>query len=67
MAREPESLILEYLRRLDAGMQLLREDVGDLKRRLTGVEEGLAGVNCRLDRLDGRVERIERRLDLAEA
>ncbi|MEQ8814901.1 MAG: hypothetical protein RLO51_13100 [Thalassobaculum sp.] len=67
MTREPESLILEYLRRLDAGMQLLREDVGDLKRRLTGVEEGLAGVNRRLDRLDGRVERIERRLDLAEA
>ncbi|MEQ9333204.1 hypothetical protein [Thalassobaculum sp.] len=67
MTREPESLILEYLRRLDAGMQLLREDVGDLKRRLTGVEEGLAGVNRRLDRLDGRVERIERRLDPAEA
>ncbi len=67
MTREPESLILEYLRRLDAGMQLLREDVGDLKRCLTGVEEGLAGVNRRLDRLDCRVERIERRLDLAEA
>ena len=67
MTREPESLILGYLRRLDAGVQLLREDVGDLKRRLTGVEEGLAGVNRRLDRLDGRVERIERRLDLAEA
>ena len=67
MSRVPENLILEYLRRLDAGMQLLREDVGDLKRRLTGVEEGLAGVNRRLDRLDGRVERIERRLDLAEA
>lgn len=67
MARQPESLILEYLRRLDAGVQLLREDIGDLKRRVTGVEEGLAGVNRRLDRLDGRVERIERRLNLAEA
>jgi archaellum component FlaC len=66
MAREPDSLVLEYLRRLDAGMQLLREDVGDLKRRMTGVEEGLAGVNRRLDRLDERAGRIERRLDLAE-
>ncbi|GHD39898.1 hypothetical protein GCM10017083_02530 [Thalassobaculum fulvum] len=67
MAASHESLVLEYLRRLDASVQLLREDVGDLKRRTTGVEEGIAGVNRRLDRLDGRVERIERRLDLAEA
>ena len=81
MACEPESLILEYLRRLDAGVQLLRGDVAELKRRMTGVEEELvsvnrrvsgvderlAGVNRRLDRLDGRVERIERRLGLAEA
>ncbi len=67
MAREPDNLVLEYLRRLDAGVQLLREDVGDLKRRMTGVEEGLAGVNHRLERLDERVGRIERRLDLAEA
>ena len=67
MAREPDNLVLEYLRRLDAGVQLLREDVGDLKRRMTGVEDGIAGVNRRLERLDERVGRIEQRLDLAEA
>ena len=67
MAPEPENLVIQYLRRLDAGVQLLREDLGDLKRRMTGVEEGLVGVNRRLDRLDGRVERIERRLELTEA
>src|SRR3546814_14302884 len=79
--RSPESLILQYLRRLDSGLQGVREDIGDLKRRMTGVEEGqlnlgrqilsveegLLGVNRRLDRLDGRVERIERRLELTEA
>lgn len=64
MAREPENLVLQYLRRLDAGVQLLREDVGDLKRRLAGLEDSVVGVSRRLDRLDERVERIERRLDL---
>lgn len=67
MAMEPDSLILQYFRRLDAGQREMRDDIADLKRRMTGVEEGLAGVNRRLDRLDGRVERIERHLDLAEA
>jgi archaellum component FlaC len=67
MAEEPDGLVLQYLRRLDTTTQAMREEIGDLKRRMTGVEEGLAGVNRRLDRLDGRVERIERRLDLAEA
>lgn len=67
MANEPEGLILQYLRRLDRGQQEMREDLGDLKRRMTGVEEGLVGVNRRLDRLDGRVERIDRRLELTDA
>jgi len=67
MASEPDSLILQYLRRLDAGVQLLREDFADMKRRVTAVEEALGGVNRRLDRIEARVERIERRLDLAEA
>jgi len=81
MAREPDNIVLQYLRRLDAGIQLLRADVADLKRLTTGVEEELVsvnhringlderlvGVNRQLDRLDGRVERIERRLGVAEA
>ena len=80
-ATEPESLVLQYLRRLGSTVQATREDLGDLKRRMPSVEEGLVGlsrrvlgveealvgVNRRLDRLDDRVERIERRLDFAEA
>jgi hypothetical protein len=34
---------------------------------MTSVEEGLAGVNRRLDRLEVRVERIEKRLELSDA
>ena len=55
MAREPESLILEYLRRLDAGVQLLRGDVAELKRRMTGVEEELVSVNRRVSVVDERL------------
>jgi hypothetical protein len=39
----------------------------DLKVRATATEEAIAGVNRRLDRLETRVERIEKRLDLVEA
>ncbi|MEC8675237.1 MAG: hypothetical protein VXY54_05360 [Pseudomonadota bacterium] len=67
MTTEPENLILEMLRRLDGKVDRLAEDVADLKTRMTAVEEGLAGVNRRLDRLEARVERIERRRDLAGA
>jgi hypothetical protein len=44
----------------------MAEDLHDLKTR-TSVEEGLAGVNRRLDRLEVRVERIEKRLELSDA
>lgn len=63
---DPDSVVLRLLRRMDAKLDRLQDDVADLKVRMTSVEEGLAGVNRRLDRLDARVDRIERRLDLAE-
>ena len=66
MTIEPENLILEMLRRLDRKVDRLAEDVADLKTRMTAVEEGLAGVNRRLGRLEALVDRIEHRLDLAE-
>lgn len=80
MADPPENLIFEYLRRLDTKLDRVLEDIGDLKIRMTAVEERLArtdvaianlelsmaGINRRIDRLDVRLDRIERRLDLAE-
>jgi archaellum component FlaC len=67
MADEPDNLVLQYLRRIDQRVERLTHDMHDMKLRMTSVEEGLAGVNRRLDRLEDRVERIERRLDLVEA
>jgi archaellum component FlaC len=67
MADEPDNLVLQMLRRMDVKLDRLIDDVQDLKIPMTHVEEGLAGVNRRLDRLEIRVDRIERRLDLVDA
>ena len=67
MAKEPENITLVYLRRIDERTSRIADDLQDLKTRMTSVEEGLAGVNRRLDRLETRVDRIDRRLELTDA
>ena len=74
MTEQTESLILEILKRMQGDMADMKADVSDIKLRVTATEEHLAtmmmsiaGLNSRLDKLDGRVLRIERRLDLTEA
>jgi predicted nuclease with TOPRIM domain len=64
-------LIYAVLQRMQADMSELKFDMRDLKVRTTMVEEHLgstliaiSGVNSRLDRLNDRVERIERRFAL---
>ena len=66
MAVEPGNIVLQYLPRFDEKLDRVIDEMLEVKVRLTGVEEGVAGVNRRLDRLEVRVERIERRLDLVE-
>jgi archaellum component FlaC len=66
MADETDNIVLVMLRRIDQRTERMAEDLQDLKVRMTAVEEGLAGVNRRIDRLEQRVERIERRLDLVD-
>ena len=67
MADEPDNLILTFLRRMDAKIDRLGDDMRDVKLRLTNLEEAFVGMQRRFDRLEIRVERIERRLDLVEA
>ena len=67
MADEPDNIVLAILRKIDQRTERMAEDLQDLKVRVTSVEEGLAGVNRRLDRLEIRVERIEKRLELTDA
>lgn len=75
MSDEPENLMLIFLRRLDAKMDRVLEDVGDARHRLTTLEiqvsqltsteaSHYAGTAQRLDRVEQRLDRIERRLDL---
>jgi predicted nucleic acid-binding Zn-ribbon protein len=73
MSDEPDNVIHILLRRLDAKLDRIIDDVGDLKGRMTGVELELgrlsvrvAETNARIDRIEVRLDRIERRLDLVE-
>jgi hypothetical protein len=68
-----ENLILEMLRRMDQRMQLMADDLSDIKLRVTATEEHLAsimmsiaGLNSRME-IAGRVSRIERRMNLTDA
>lgn len=78
---EIENLLLEHLRALRADVSLIREDMRDMRLRLTSLEQGQATIirqtgalietdarlQVGLDRLADRVERIEHRLDIVEA
>jgi archaellum component FlaC len=64
MAEEPDNIVLGMLRRMDAKLDRVVEDLHDLKVRMTAVAEGLNVVQRRIDRLEDRVERLEKRFDL---
>jgi hypothetical protein len=67
MAEEPQNLVLEHLRYIRGAVDGLRDDMLEMKTRLGLVEETCASLSRRLDRLDERVGRIERRLDITPA
>jgi predicted nuclease with TOPRIM domain len=60
-------LSFEYLRHIRSAVDGLRDDMREVKGRLGILESQYANLSNRLDRLDGRVERIEQRLNPAEA
>lgn len=66
MTTEPDNVVLIILRRLDAKVDRVIDDLRDIKTRMTAVEEAVNGVNRRLDRHDARLDRIERRLELVD-
>jgi archaellum component FlaC len=66
MSDEPDSLVLRYLRRIDEKLDRVIDDVGDLKRRVSNLEESVVGLTRRIDRLEIRLERVVRRLELID-
>ena len=73
MTAENESLILEILKRIQADVAGIKQEMSDLKMRVNILEGHVQGLlaaqhltNDRLDRMDQRIGRIETRLDLVE-
>jgi predicted nuclease with TOPRIM domain len=73
MADDPNNIVLEHLRVIRADVSDVREDMREVKQRLTslGVSAAnlhgdFAGQSTRIDRLESRLERIENRLDLRD-
>jgi archaellum component FlaC len=64
---EAENLVLEHLRYMRTALDGVRDDIREIKGRLGTLESQYANISNRMDRLDGRIERIERRLQLTEA
>jgi predicted nuclease with TOPRIM domain len=74
MTDKTSALILEHMRALRMDMGELRADVRDMRGRLTSLEVSaanlhgdFAGQSERIDRIEGRLERIEHRLRLRDA
>ena len=62
-----DNLVLEHLRAIRSTVERLSEDMQEVKGRLGILEQQYAIISNRFDRLDDRVLRIEKRLDLVEA
>ena len=74
MADEPDDLVLTYLRRIEAKLDRIAENlrgpagcVGAAGQQIGTCGQQYASRSIRIDRLDSRIERIERRLDLLPA
>jgi predicted nuclease with TOPRIM domain len=63
---ETDNIVLEHLRHIRSTVDGLRDDMREMKSRMGILENQYASLLTRLDRLDARVERIERRLELAD-
>ena len=64
---DADNIVLEHLRYIRGAVDGLRDDMREVKGRLGIHESQYARLSNRLDRVDGRIERIEQRLSLAEA
>ena len=77
MVDDPDNLVLVYLRRIDAKVDAIAQDIRELKERVSSVEVAVASVrrdiavlaetDARLqnvDRMREDIGRIQRRLDL---
>jgi archaellum component FlaC len=67
MTEEPHDLILEHLRAIRGTVERIEHDVKDLKFRVGQIEQTLVHHSSRFDRMDERLDSIEKRLGLVDA
>ncbi len=67
MSDAPDNPVLTMLRAIRGGLCEVRADVAAIKERAALLEISFAGLSRRIDRLAGDMERVRRRLDLADA
>ncbi len=81
MTNGTDDMVMPMLRQIQAGVGQIGADMQDVKQRLTSLELGFARLtqevgrlhedfanqSARIVRIDQRLDRIERRLDLADA
>ena len=74
MTESIENIVLEHLCYIRRSMDELRLDIADLKTRVTAIEITtaqivtlLAAQSSRMNRIEDRLARVERRLELVEA
>ena len=66
MAEVTNELIFEVLKQIQGDVSPIKSDLRDVKIRVTNLEEGQAAINRRLDRIDDRLDRMERRVGLVD-
>jgi phage shock protein A len=73
VADEPDSIVLQFLRRMDQRLDRIEQRTEELIGRAGSVEDQLSGLRAdvvrlehRIDGLDKRMARVERRFDLVE-
>ena len=59
--------ILEHLLHIRSALDAMHQDRRELKRSLGALENRYLSISTQLDRINSRIERIERRLDLTDA
>ncbi|WP_421725371.1 hypothetical protein [Bauldia sp.] len=62
-----DNIVLEHLRAIRETQDRHSEDLREIKGRLGILEQQYANLSNRLDRMDERISRIEKRLDLVES
>lgn len=81
MSDDPDNIVLVYLRRMDAKIDRVVEDIAEVKlrqndltrsvatlpREQAGDAEGVAHLQAQIDRMRDEMDRIKRRLDISDA